>query len=121
MAVWARAAIPGDQMAHRIFHGLLRPKLGLRKRRQSDSLRTFISLAQADGARNDILRWITNGPGGDIVSVYTTLSWNALCEEVAKLRITLRDGRLNQLSSSGELVITQSCVLRGQTAALGAY
>jgi len=71
--------------------------LGLRQRRQYDSRRTFISLAQADGARKDILRWITHGPDGDIVSIYTTLPWNALCEEVAKLRITLRDGRLIQL------------------------
>ncbi len=71
--------------------------LGLRRRRQYDSRRTFISLAQADGARKDILRWITHGPDGDIVSAYTTLPWNALCEEVAKLRITLRDGRLIQL------------------------
>jgi len=71
--------------------------LALRRRRQYDSRRTFVSLAQADGARKDILRWTTHGPDGDIVSVYTTLPWSALCEEIAKLRITLRDGRLIQL------------------------
>jgi integrase len=68
--------------------------LGLRRRRQYDSRRTFISLAQADGARKDILRWITHGPEGDIVSLYTTLPWASLCGEVAKLRIELREGRL---------------------------
>src|SRR5216684_1832273 len=68
--------------------------LGLRRRRQYDSRRTFISLAQADGARKDILRWITHGPEGDIVSLYTTLPWDALCAEVAKLRVELREGRL---------------------------
>ncbi len=68
--------------------------LGLRKRRQYDSRRTLISLAQADGARKDILRWITHGPEGDIVSAYTTLPWTTLCEEVAKLKIGLREGRL---------------------------
>jgi len=77
--------------------------LGLRQRRQYDSRRTFISLAQADGARKDILRWITHGPDGDIVSVYTTLPWNALCEEVAKLRIALRDGRLIQLAKAASV------------------
>ena len=33
-------------------------------------------------------------PEGDIVSAYTTLPWTTLCEEVAKLRIRLREGRL---------------------------
>ena len=77
--------------------------LGLRLRRQYDSRRTFVSLAQADGARKDILRWITHGPDGDIVSVYTTLPWNALCEEVAKLRIVLRADRLIQLPKAASV------------------
>jgi integrase len=68
--------------------------LGLRKRRQYDSRRTFISLAQANGARKDILRWVTHGPEGDIVSLYTTLPWAALCDEVVKLRVELREGRV---------------------------
>jgi hypothetical protein len=51
-------------------------------------------LSQADGARKDILRWITHGPEGDIVSLYTTLPWDALCAEVAKLGIDLREGRV---------------------------
>jgi len=61
--------------------------LGFRRRRTHDSRRTFISLAQADGARKDILRWVTHGPEGDIVDLYTTLPWATLCDEVAKLRI----------------------------------
>jgi hypothetical protein len=32
------------------------------KRRQHDARRTFISIARADGARPDILRWATHGP-----------------------------------------------------------
>ena len=75
--------------------------LGLRQRRQYDSRRTFISLAQAHGARKDILRWITHGPEGDIVSAYTTLPWTTLCEEVAKLKIRLREGRLIVLPKVG--------------------
>jgi len=68
--------------------------VGLRLRRQYDSRRTFISLSQADGARKDILRWVTHGATGDIVDLYTTLPWHALCAEVEKLRIELREGRV---------------------------
>src|SRR5712664_1178804 len=67
--------------------------LGLRPRRVHDARRTFISLALADGARKDVLRWITHGPEGDIVSLYTTLPWDALCAEVAKLKIDVRAGQ----------------------------
>jgi integrase len=78
--------------------------LGFRPRRTHDTRRTFVSLSLADGARRDILRWITHGPEGDIVSLYTSLPWTALCEEVAKLNIGLRAGQLLELrkaSNSG--------------------
>jgi len=52
-------------------------RVGLRRRRQYDSRRTFISLSQADRARKDILRWVTHGATGDIVDLYTTLPWGA--------------------------------------------
>jgi integrase len=61
-------------------------RLGMRRRRQYDARRTFISLARGDGASKDILRWVTHGPTGDIVDDYTTLPWPALCGEVAKWR-----------------------------------
>ena len=77
----------------RRFHEDLE-RVGLRARRQHDSRRTFISLARADGARPDILRWATHGPSGDIVDDYTTLPWATLCDEVAKLRIAALDGKL---------------------------
>jgi len=52
------------------------------------------------------LRWITHGPEGDIVSLYTTLPWDALCAEVAKLRIEPLVGQLLELrkaaNSNGE-------------------
>jgi len=47
-----------------------------------------------DGARKDVLRWVTHGATGDIVDLYTTLPWAALCVEVQKLRIELREGRV---------------------------
>ena len=68
--------------------------LGLRRRRGHDLRRTFITLAQVDGARRDLLETVTHGPRGDIVSIYTTFPWPALCEEVAKLKIGLREGVL---------------------------
>ena len=68
--------------------------LGLRRRRGHDLRRTFITLAQVDGARRDLLETVTHGPRGDIVSIYTTFPWPALCEEVAKLKISLRKGIL---------------------------
>ena len=80
--------------------------LGFRPRRTHDARRTFVSLSLADGARRDILRWITHGPEGDIVSLYTSLPWAALCEEVTKLNIGLRAGQLLELrkasNSSGD-------------------
>ena len=80
----------------RRFHEDLE-RVGLRARRQHDGRRTFISLARADGARPDILRWVTHGPTGDITDVYTSLPWATLCEEVAKLKISLREGKLIEL------------------------
>jgi integrase len=66
--------------------------LKLRPRRGHDLRRTFVTLAQVDGARRDLLETISHGPRGDIVSVYTTFPWPALCAEVEKLRISLREG-----------------------------
>lgn len=64
--------------------------LGLRGRRVHDTRHTFISLALADGADRDKLAWVTHGPKGDIVSLYTTLPLESLCTEVAKLKVELR-------------------------------
>ena len=75
-------------------------RLGLRPRRQHDSRRTFISLCLADGARKDILRWVTHGPEGDIVDLYTTLPWHTLCEEVARLRIGVPEAEVIALPKS---------------------
>jgi integrase len=85
--------IPSKLGEHRrVWRSLLRfhedlDRLGLRRRRLHDLRRTFITLAQVDGARRDLLEVITHGPRGDIVSAYTTYPWSALCAEVAKLSI----------------------------------
>src|SRR5438445_13438757 len=41
-----------------------------------------------------VLEWVTHGPRGNIVDLYTTLPWELLCEEVGKLRIDLRTGKV---------------------------
>lgn len=68
--------------------------LGLRARRQHDARRTFISLGIADGARKEILRWVSHGPEGDIIDAYTTLPWATLCDEVGKLRLRVLEGNV---------------------------
>jgi len=75
------------------FHDDLE-RIGLRRRRQHDLRRTFISLARADGARKDVLERVTHGHRGDIVDMYTEVPWALLCEEVAKLRVTLGEGKV---------------------------
>lgn len=89
-----------------VNHGLTRfhedlERLGMRRRRQHDARRTFISLARADGARPDILKIATHGAGDAIIDMYTTMPWAALCEELAKLKIDLRRGEVVELVSTG--------------------
>src|SRR5450631_664285 len=48
---------------------------------------------------NDLVETVTHGPRGDIVSVYTTFPWPALCAEIAKLKIELREGELLTLTT----------------------
>lgn len=64
--------------------------LGMRHRRGHDLRRTFITLAQLDGARRELLKVITHGPAlGDIVGMYTSFPWPALCAEVGRLEVSL--------------------------------
>ncbi len=90
--------VPSRRGVHRSRHhslGKFRGDLdqvGLRRRRQHDLRRTFISLARADGARKDIIEHITHGQRGNIVDLYTEFPWVPLCEEVAKLKITIPSG-----------------------------
>ena len=86
-------------------------RIGLRKRRQHDLRRTFISLCRADGGRGDILRFITHGPNkGDVFDSYTTLPWEALCAEVAKLRINLSGSDVLSGRASSEIATTSKPV-----------
>jgi hypothetical protein len=74
--------------------------LGLRARRGHDLRRTFITLAQVDGARKEVLEAISHGPRGDIVSVYTTFPWPVLCEAIGRLKIRWSPPDLAQLDEA---------------------
>ena len=69
-------------------------RLGLRHRRGHDLRRTFITLARVDGARKDLLEIITHSQRGNIIDIYTSMPWASLCEEVAKLKIERRTGKV---------------------------
>ncbi len=100
--------IPSRRGANRgCSHSLVRfredlERLGLRRRRQHDLRRTFISLARTDGARKDVLERCTHGSRGDIVDLYTELPWALLCEEVAKLKVSLRTSKVLRLATATE-------------------
>lgn len=79
-------------MMLRRYHADLE-RLSARPRRQHDARRTFISLCLEDGARWDILRWVTHSrPKVSTIDDYTTLVWAPLCDEVAKLKVRRRTG-----------------------------
>jgi integrase len=65
-------------------------RIGLRARRLHDTRRTFVTLARADGARPDLLRFVTHGRSGSMQDLYTTPPWETLCEQVSCLRLQLR-------------------------------
>ncbi len=67
-------------------------ELGMRARRGHDLRRTFITLAQVDGARREVLKPLTHPGDSDIVGLYTSFPWPTVCEEVAKLRVYLPEG-----------------------------
>ncbi|WNG56524.1 hypothetical protein F0U59_18505 [Archangium gephyra] len=74
--------------------------LGLRHRRDHDLQRTMISLARTDGARRDILDLCTHTPrkSGNTIDLYTTFPWEALCAEMAKLKVQRQEpGQLARL------------------------
>lgn len=64
---------------------------GWRPRRVHDLRRTGISLAIEDGAEELILKRGTHAPPKNIMGLYTSVSWETLCREVAKVSLTPRD------------------------------
>jgi integrase len=100
--------------AHKLFLSDLEA-LGLRRRRGHDLRRTFITLAQEDGAERDVLQVITHAPNPeDVMSLYTTFPWPRLCAAVAKLRITLPDPSQAQpaAADSGEPISAERAAMQ---------
>lgn len=64
-------------------------KLGIPQRamKQHGMRHTFVTLARADGALGERLRWVTHAPPKSMLDQYTSPDWEALCAEVSKLKI----------------------------------
>jgi integrase len=92
--------------------GLDLDTLKLRRRRGHDLRRTFVTLAQVDGARRDLLETISHGPRGDIINVYSSFPWPALCAEVAKLKIEVREGQVIEADFATRFATTQESARR---------
>lgn len=73
--------------------------LGMRQRRVHDFRRTYITLAQEHGALPEVLKLATHAKPSDVFNLYTSVSWERLCGEVAKLQVERR-------KSSNLLVLT---------------
>jgi integrase len=66
----------------------------IRHRRAHDLRRTGISIALDDGADRDVLRWATHAPPTEVFDGYTSLEWETLCREVAKMRAARATSRV---------------------------
>lgn len=62
-------------------------KLGIDVRHQHCTRHTFVSLACDDGGREDLLKRVTHASPKEAFNLYRHTGWEALCAEVAKLRI----------------------------------
>src|SRR5690606_29304170 len=80
------------QMLHKDLEAI-----GLRRRRVHDFRRTLITLARADGARPDLLKFVTHGASTSMIDVYTTPTWASLCEQIACLQVAVRAGNVVEL------------------------
>lgn len=65
--------------------------LGFKHRRVHDLRRTGISLSIEDGADELMLKRGTHAAPKSVMGMYTTVSWERLCEEVEKLKLERRE------------------------------
>ncbi len=83
--------------------------------------RTFITLARTDGAIDGLLRWVTHGPTTDMMDVYSSPPWTALCAEVGKLKLSLREGVLVPMPNCGASRWLKPTTEIGRDRALGGH
>lgn len=55
---------------------------------------------------------ISHGPRGDIINVYSSFPWPALCAEVAKLKIDMRGGQVIEAEFATEFATRQESARR---------
>lgn len=91
---------------HKLHEDLER--LGLRKRRQHDLRRSFISHAVDDGATRERLKPGTHGLGSSVLEMYDSPDWLACVEHVLRLKLgapqamaTMATGSPKTLGNSG--------------------
>ncbi len=100
----------------------LRTRAGKKQnRRGHDMRRTFITLARTDGAIDGLLRWVTHGPTTDMMDVYSSPPWSALCAEVGKLKLSLREGVLVPMPNCGASRWLKPTAEIGRDRALGGH
>lgn len=101
---------------HAAYQGLQEDlrRLELRRRRVHDLRRTFISLCRDDGARVEVLRWVTHGRSASMTDVYSTLAWSTFCTEVGRLKLPLEGfvtGFVTKGGAEGEKLLNTSVSL----------
>jgi len=72
-------------------------KLGLRRRRQYDTRRTFASLAISAGASKDLVKMITHPRPAEVFDVYVTPTWKSLCDTVSAIPVVVKGGEVVSL------------------------
>lgn len=65
---------------------------------------TFVTLARGDGARGEILRWVTHAPPKAMLDQYYSPEWETLCVEVSKLRLGIALQNAREPGSENEIV-----------------
>lgn len=63
--------------------------VGVQNRSLHSTRHTFISVARSNGARRDVLERVTHNASGEVIDIYTTFEWRALCEAVARFDLDL--------------------------------
>ncbi len=94
---------PSGEGKHRSAQHMLKrfhedcARLGMRRRRQHDARRTFVSLALAGGADRESVKWIVHGRPSDTLGLYTEVNWSRLCAAVAAIDVLPLEGRVVEL------------------------
>jgi len=73
-------------------------------------------VCHADGARKDLLGWISHGPSSDMMDTTSTFPWKALCDEILKLNIETKEGKLSSLPMTAATLDSNRWESKGKVA-----